>query len=315
MLNVNRLAVLHAVVGEGSVSAAAALLGYTPSAISQQIAVLEREAGTELLERVGRRVRPTPAGTLLAERATGILERVSEAEDALAALVDGRTGRLRVTSFESAGTGLVPIAIARTRERHPGVDLQLSFAEQGPALAALNDDRADVAIIIRDVARVAEPDPGPREQQGLEWHLLVLDPYFVAVPRAHRLAERREIALADLAEERLVNGDHEPDCPCYDAILDACSEAGFRARFAVEVSNYPTAQSLVAAGVGPALIPLLGLSPAVHEGIVVRPLVEPGMTRRIYAVTRSARSRDPLVATMLDSLSRAADELVVPALR
>src|SRR5947209_7128651 len=104
MLNVHRLAVLHAVVTEGSITAAAAELSYTPSAVSQHIASLERETGVPLLERVGRRVRPTPAGALLSAHAAEILERLAEAETALEALSDGRTGRIRVATFGSAGT-------------------------------------------------------------------------------------------------------------------------------------------------------------------------------------------------------------------
>src|SRR5579875_82244 len=201
MLNVHRLAVLHAVVSAGSVTGAAAELSYTPSAVSQHIAALERETGAALLERIGRRVRPTPAGALLAGYAAEILDRVAEAETALAALTDGRTGRIRLASFGSAGTGLVPPAVAGFRRAHPDVDLQLTLAEQPEALAALRDDHADLAVVILDLEESgAHTRPVP-VGGGLEWQHLLLDPYFVAMPSDHPLAARAHVTLAQLGAE------------------------------------------------------------------------------------------------------------------
>jgi DNA-binding transcriptional LysR family regulator len=312
MLNVHRLTVLHAVVTEGSITAAAAELNYTPSAVSQHVAALERETGTHLLERIGRRVRPTPAGALLAGYAGEIMSRVADAEAALGALTDGRTGRIRLASFGSAGTGLVPPAVARFRGRHPDVDLQLTLAEQPEALLALRDDQADLAVVILDLEESgAQPQAVP-SGKGLDWHPLLLDPYFAAVPSTHPLVELREVPLARLGEERLVSGDRNRTCPCSQMFLQACAAAGFRPRFVIDVDDYPTVQSLVAAGLGAAAIPLLGLSPAVHEGVTIRPLVRPSLTRRIFAVARSGRADDPLIAGMIDSLRIAADDLLIP---
>jgi DNA-binding transcriptional LysR family regulator len=312
MLNVHRLTVLHAVVTEGSITAAAAELNYTPSAVSQHIAALERETGTRLLERIGRRVRPTPAGALLAGYAGEILSRVADAEAALVALTDGRTGRIRLATFGSAGTGLVPPAVARFRGHHPDVDLQLTLAEQPDALSALREDQADLAVVILDLEESgAEPQPVPTDR-GLDWHPLLLDPYFVALPSWHPLTAQRQVALGRLGQERLVSGDGNRGCPCSQMFLQVCASAGFTPHFAIEVHDYPTVQSLVAAGLGVAAIPLLGLSPAVHDGVTVRPLVDPGLTRRIFAVSRSGRADDPLIEAMIDSLRTAADELLIP---
>jgi DNA-binding transcriptional LysR family regulator len=312
MLNVHRLTVLHAVVTEGSVTGAAAELNYTPSAISQHVAALERETGTRLLERVGRRVRPTPAGALLAGYAGEILSRVADAEAALGALTDGRTGRIRLASFGSAGTGLVPPAVAHFRRRHPEVDLQLTLAEQPEALSALRSDQADLVVVILDLEESgADPQPVPAGR-GLDWHPLLLDPYFAALPCEHPLAALPEVSLAQLGEERMVSGDGNRSCPCSQAFLQVCAAAGFRPQFAIEVGDYPTVQSLVAAGLGAAAIPLLGLSPAVHDGVTIRPLVNPSLTRRIFAVSRTGRTDDPLIAAMLQGLQTAADDLLVP---
>ncbi|MEA2212739.1 MAG: hypothetical protein QOF83_2687 [Solirubrobacteraceae bacterium] len=309
MLNVHRLTVLHAVVNEGSVTRAASVLSYTPSAISQHIAALERETGVRLLERFGRSVRPTPAGAMLARHAGEILDRVADAEAELAAMSDGRTGRLRLASFASASTGLVPPAVARFRADHPEVDMQLMLAELPDALAALKADRADIAVVILDLAASdAEPQPIPAES-WLEWHPLLVDPYFVALPAGHPLTERDQVDLVDLADERLVSGDRNRTCPCGEAFAEICSAAGFRPRFAIEVDDYPTVQSLVAAGIGAAAVPLLGLAPAVQDGVSVRPLVNPGLARRIYAVSRRGRLADPLVIGMLASLQAASAAL------
>src|SRR4051812_19474935 len=120
MLDVRRMQVLRAVVTSGSITAAAANLGYTPSAVSQQVAALERQAGIPLLERVGRGVRPTAAGALLTEHAAIIGRHVADAELAIADLRAGRTGRLAVRYFATAGDTLIPPALAALRREHPG---------------------------------------------------------------------------------------------------------------------------------------------------------------------------------------------------
>lgn len=312
MLNVSRLAVLHAVVATGSVTAAAAELSYTPSAVSQQIATLERETDAALLERVGRRVRPTPAGALLAERAGEILARVEDAEVELRALVAGRAGRLRLATFASAGTALVPPAVSHFKQAHPNVQFDLVLAEAPQALLALRDGDADLVVVLRDILCDGVVPSTPDEEAGLVWHELLIDPYFVILPAAHRLCSAQAVTLYELSTERLVSGDRRPGCPCSEAFLQVCAAAGFRPDFAIEVDDYPTVQSLVAAGVGLAVVPRLGLIPAIHDGIVVRQLAEPQLARRIYAVTRSSRRDDLLAQTMLTGLEQAAEELVIP---
>lgn len=129
MLDVRRMQVLRAVITSGSITAAARNLGYTPSAISQQLSALEREAGTELLERVGRGVRPTPAGSLLSEHAETLSTELARAEAALTELKEGRIGRITIRYFATAGASLVPPAIAAVRREHPGVRLDLKLVE------------------------------------------------------------------------------------------------------------------------------------------------------------------------------------------
>ncbi|MFE1928092.1 LysR family transcriptional regulator [Streptomyces asoensis] len=295
MIDVRRMQVLRAVVGNGSVTGAAAALGYTPSAVSQQIAALEKEAGAALLERVGRGVRPTAAGLLLTGYADTIGRQLAEAETALADLLAGRTGQLAVRYFATAGAGLVAPAVARLREAHPGVrvDLRLTADPQDPS-AEVREGRADLALLVGSAERRGD---------GVRLTRLLDDPYLAVLPRGHRLAGRRSVRLAELAEEPFV-GSEWPG-PCLDAQLDACAAAGFRPGFAVQSEDYMTAQGFVAAGLGVSLVPRLGLGSR-HPGVVVREVRDPVPVRVIQAVTRATAPAQPALDAFVDALKQAA---------
>ncbi|MEU1176366.1 LysR family transcriptional regulator [Streptomyces sp. NPDC005820] len=295
MLDVRRMQVLRAVVGSGSVTGAAGVLGYTPSAVSQQIAALEKEAGVELLERVGRGVRPTAAGLLLTEYAEAIGRQVAEAETALADLVAGRIGRLSVRYFATAGAGLVAPAVARLRERHPGVQVDLKLTtDPEDALADVREGRADLALVVRR--------EGARES-GVRVVRLLDDPYLAVLPRGHRLAGRRKLRLAELAEEAFV-GSEWPG-PCLDAQLDACAAVGFRPRFVVESEDYVTAQGFVAAGLGVSLVPRLGLGSR-HPGVVVCEVREPVPVRTLHTAVRDTAPPQPALDAFITALQETA---------
>ncbi|WP_327314586.1 LysR family transcriptional regulator [Streptomyces sp. NBC_01235] len=300
MIDVRRMQVLRAVVGSGSVTGAAGVLGYTPSAVSQQIAALEKEVGAELLERVGRGVRPTAAGLLLTEYADAIGRQVAEAEAALADLLAGRTGRLAVRYFATAGAGLVAPAVARLREAHPGVrvDLKLTVDSEDP-LAEVREGRADLALVVR----------GSGEARGVRVVRLLDDPYLAVLPRGHRLAGRRSVRLGELADEGFV-GSEWPG-PCLDAQLDACAAVGFRPRFVVESEDYVTAQGFVAAGLGVSLVPRLGLGSR-HPGVVVREVRDPAPVRVIHAVVRETAPAQPALDAFIDALRAAGGAGVAP---
>ncbi|MEV4231351.1 LysR family transcriptional regulator [Streptomyces bobili] len=292
MLDVRRMQVLLAVVDSGSVTGAAALLGYTPSAVSQQVAALEKEAGTALLERVGRGVRATAAGVLLARYADSIGRQVAEAETALADLVAGRTGRLAVRYFATAGSALVAPAVARLRAEHPGVRIDLRLADPDP-LSDVREGRADLALVVGS----------PGGFGGVRLLHLQDDPYFAVLPASHRLASRPYVEMTDLAEEVWV-GSEWPG-PCLDAQLAACEAAGFRPVFAVESEDYVTAQGFVAAGLGIALIPRLGLG-ARHPSVVVREVRQPVPVRGIYAAVRESAPEQPALSAFVAALREAA---------
>jgi DNA-binding transcriptional LysR family regulator len=295
MLDVRRMQVLRAVVTSGSVTAAAANLGYTPSAISQQVAALEKQAGVALLERVGRGVQPTAAGRLLTEHAAIIGRHVAEAETALADLRAGRTGRLAVRYFATAGAALVPPALARLRRDHPGVQVDLKLIDPEDPLPEVEQGRADLAIVVR---------PRERVREGIRLVHLLDDPYRAVLPRGHRLAAKRVLDLTDLADEPWVSGEW-PAGPCLEIMLDACAAAGFNPNFVVESEDYATAQGFVAAGLGISLIPRTGLGNR-HAAVAVRKIRKPEPIRAIYAAVREASLAQPAVRGLLDALRHAA---------
>ncbi len=153
MLDVRRMRVLREVAQRGSFSAAADALAYTQSAVSQQIAALEREAGTRLVERNARGVRLTDAGRALVVHADAILARLADAEAELEAIAGLRGGRLRLAAFPSAGATIMPEAIARFRARHPAVELTLEPADPEPALVKLRSGDADLVLDITGAFR------------------------------------------------------------------------------------------------------------------------------------------------------------------
>ena len=281
MLDVRRMRVLREVAARGSFSAAAEALSYTQSAVSQQIAALEREAGTRLVE-----------------HADVILARLADAESELEAIAGMRGGRLRLCSFASAGATIMPPAIARFRERHPAVELSLDLAEPDDGVAKLRSGEADIALTI-----VA---PGwPSYDAVDELHLLD-DPMYVALPASHPQARVPRLDLGDLAEEPWMLGSTST-CPDTAVFLRACQAAGFEPRMAFQSIDYLAIQGFVAAGVGVSFIPDLALV-TVRDDIVIRSLGPTPPIRRIMAATLEGSYCAPARQAMLDILAEVGRE-------
>jgi DNA-binding transcriptional LysR family regulator len=295
MLDVRRMRVLREVAVRGSFSAAAEALSFTQSAISQQIAALEREAGTTLVQRSARGVRLTDAGEAVVRHTEAIMARLAEAEAELEAIAGLRGGRLRMASFESAGSTLMPLAIAGFRELHPAVELSMSLAEPEDSVPLLRSGELDLAIVF-DSSGVAELD-------GVDRLHLLEDPMYLALPRDHPLAHRRRVRLEDLAGEAWVAG--AADCECNRLISHACALAGFQPRIAFQTDDYNAMQGFVAAGVGVSLIAELGLR-TVRDDIVVRDLGRETPVRQIYAATLADGYRAPATQAMLEILENVA---------
>nr|WP_042198867.1 LysR family transcriptional regulator [Kibdelosporangium sp. MJ126-NF4] len=299
MLDVRRMQLLRAVVTSGSVTSAAGNLGYTPSAISQQLAVLEKEAGVALLERVGRGVRATAAGRLLTEHAAIISKNLSDAECALRDLKEGKTGQLSIRYFSTAGVALVPPAMAQLRKDHPGVQIDLKLIDPEDPLPEVEEGRADVAIVV--FPRMNPP------RRGVQLIHLMHDPLRAVLPRGHRLAAKRYVDLADLAEEPWISTEQIPG-PCADLMMNACAAAGFTPNVAVESEDYSTSQGFVAAGLGVALIPRLGLDTP-HFGVVAKRVRRPEPTREIYAAIRETSAENLAVQAFLTALREVANRV------
>ena len=301
LLDLRRLEVLRHVAAHGSFSAAAFALRYTPSAVSQQMALLEQEAGVPLLERHSRGVRLTPAGTALlrhAEAAVGHMQAAREELDALAGL---RRGRLAMAAFGSAWSDLVPRAVAAFQRRHAEVELALSEADPRDGVAGVRTGELDLALVF-------EPNGAdPAHRSAVRVEPVADDPLVGVLPAGHRLARRPAIALADLAAERWAL----PTDACAAQVTDACATAGFTPDAAFASADYAAVQGFVAAGDAVALVPALAAARG-RADLVARPLAPPGPVRRIAVVRPAAGDRVPAAAAMVASLRTAAQSPTSP---
>jgi DNA-binding transcriptional LysR family regulator len=299
MLDVRRMRVLREVAQRGSFSAAADALAYTQSAVSQQIAALEREAGTRLVERNARGVRLTDAGRALVEHADAILARLADAEAELEAIAGLRGGRLRLAAFPSAGATIMPEAIARFRARHPAVELTLEPADPEPALVRLRSGDADLVLDITGSFR-------PPREDGIERVHLLDDPMYVALPQGHPLAHKRNLKLEELADESWILGT-TGSCPDASIFLHSCQLAGFEPHVTFNSDDYFAIQGFVAAGVGASFIPDLALI-SVRDDIVVRSLGPRPPARIIWAATLKDSFASPARVAMLEILAEVGTE-------
>jgi len=293
MLDVKRLRVLREVAARGSFSAAADALAYTQSAVSQQIAALEREAGTVLVDRNARGVRLTEAGRALVRHADVILARLADAEAELDAIAGVRGGRVRLVSFPTAGATIAPRAIGRFRERHPGVEVTLAPREPDEGLVCLKSGECDIALTVEaGFDRICD--------KAIDRHPLLDDPMYVCLPANHPAAGKARLRLKDLADEAWIMGV-TATCPDGQILQRACQGAGFEPRLAFQSDDYVAIQGFVAAGVGVCFIPDLALV-AVREDVVIRQLEGRAPVRHILAATLAGGFVSPAAAAMLDIL-------------
>jgi DNA-binding transcriptional LysR family regulator len=300
MLDVKRLRVLREVAAHGSFSAAAEALAYTQSAVSQQIATLEREAGTVLVDRNARGVKLTDAGEALVRHADAVLARLADAEAELEAIAGLRGGRLRLVAFPTAGATLAPRAIAQFRDRHPGVELTLLPGEPDEGIAALKSGDADIALLIETGFETCHDD-------AIERTPLMQDPMYVVLPAGHRLAARQRVRLEDLSEESWIVGSSTSSCPDSVILLRGCQSAGFEPRITFNSDDYLAIQGFVAAGMGVSLIPDLALL-ALRDDVVVRSLQGRPPVRHVLAATLAGGFCSPAKEAMLSILAEVGQE-------
>ncbi|MEV6120007.1 LysR family transcriptional regulator [Streptomyces sp. NPDC052077] len=292
MLDLQRLRALHAVSVHGSVGAAAAALGFTPSAVSQQIAKLERETRTVLLEREGRGVRLTDEAWRLARTARELLAIVERAETELEAGRGAPEGRLAVAAFPSAARGLMPGVLAELAARHPALDTRLT--EVDPHLSVDLVAKGAVDLVVAHGWDIA-PLPAPA---GVEQAWIGDDLCDLLVPEGHRFAGRGPVRREELAGERWIC--QPPGRVCHDWLVRTLREAGCEPFIVHRADENPTLVALVAAGLGIALIPRLGRGP-LPAGVVEVPL-DPMPQRHLYALWREGAARRPAIAETVRTL-------------
>ncbi|MGK5678608.1 LysR family transcriptional regulator [Actinoplanes sp. URMC 104] len=298
MLDVTRLRVLVAVARHGSVTAAAEALHYAQPSVSHHLARLEAETGSRLVQRVGRGIRLTEAGRLLADRAQEILGRLDSAEEELAAHAGLRAGRVRLAAFPSALGTFVPAAAAAFDADHPGVDLRFREAEPPEAVGLLRRGEVDVALIFAH-------DDGP-DLAGLRTEELFEDETYLIAPAGWD-GDR----LADHRERRWIGGCER----CRDELLRVCAAEGFTPDIRFTTDDYVAAQQLVARGLGVTTLPALAL--AAHRNEQVRAVPLPGRARRVLVAVAGEPPDPPATTALLAKLraSRPERPAAAPARR
>jgi DNA-binding transcriptional LysR family regulator len=296
MLNVDRLRALHAVAAHGSILAAAETLHVTTSAVSQQLAKLERETGQRLLEKQGRGVRLTDSGRLLVSHTQKVLGLLEQAEAELDAARDTVAGQLTIAAFATSMRGLAPAALAVLRGAHPQLTPVLRELEPSEALPLLVRRDLDLAVAQDwENAPLALPE-------GLSKAALMDDVADIALPSGHRLARSRTVRLDDLADEPWITWLE--GSICHDWLLHTLRRRGHEPRVAHTASEYATQLALVGAGLGAAVIPRLGRGTIPDGVVVVRS--EPTLRRHVYAVWRSDATRRTAIRAAVRAFEQAA---------
>jgi DNA-binding transcriptional LysR family regulator len=302
MLDLDRLRALSAVATYGSVSAAADVLHVTTSAVSQQVAKLERETGQKLLERNGRGVRLTDAASLLAAHAERILAMVEEAESDLEAQRGEVVGELALSAFPTAARGLVPAALRMLGRRHPR--LKVALREQEPHTTVPLAVRGEIDLgVVQDWFNVPLAIP-----EGLVKASLVDDVADVALPAGHPLATRSVIDLGELHGDSWIA--QSPGAICRDWLVHTLRSAGLEPRIVHTADEYATQLALVAVGLGSAIVPRLGRCD-VPDGVHIVP-VRPALTRHVYAIWRAEAARRPAIRAAVAALRASAPTLIEP---
>lgn len=298
MIDVRRLRVLRAVADHRTVTAAAAALYLTPSAVSQQLAALEQETGHRLVERGARGTRLTPAGEILLTHTNEVLAQLERAEAELADYSEGVAGTVTVAAF-ATGIGLVLApAIAELTRTAPGIRVRVQDAEGDASVPMVLDRLVDMAVAVEYRGAPGDDD------RRLTRLPLYSEPFDAVLPAGHRLAGREQVAVADLAEDTWI-GPY-PGNPCHDVVVLACEYAGFEPRLEHSSDDFHAVVALAGAGAGVALVPRSALRGTEPGRVVVRPVEGTAPTRRVFAAVRRGTEGHPLIRPVLDALAAAA---------
>lgn len=290
MIDTNRLRVFRAVVASGSVQAAAINLGFTSSAVSQQIAALQRETGLQLFEKSGRGISTTPTGRTLAAESDELMRELARLDGVLDDLREGRVGAIVIACIASAGERWMP-PIARSLQREfPDVQLTVD----------LNDHTGQQSLVRPDIDIRDEPIGDPTQVPGYTRYELTDDPYVTVFACNSSLAELDTVPLAALESERwVVDNAHDP--VGNRIVRDATRAAGFTPRSAAQTADHHASIAFAAAGIGVAVIPRLAVG-TLPADVCQRDISEPAPRRRIVAFVRDSVSGHPAIARTVELL-------------
>ncbi|GGX86697.1 LysR family transcriptional regulator [Streptomyces minutiscleroticus] len=298
MIEARRLHILRAVADHRTVTAAAAALHLTPSAVSQQLAALEQETGHRLVDRGARGVRLTPAGEILLGHTHAVLAQLERAEAELAAYGSGEAGTVTVAAFATGIAQVVAPAVTRLARTAPGIRMRVQDAEGDASLPMVLDRQVDVAVAVEYRGAPGADDP------RLTHVPLYAEPFDAVVPVGHRLAGHTEVPLAELAKDPWI-GPY-PGNPCHDVVVLACEHAGFQPLLEHSSDDFRAVVALACAGAGVALVPRSALRGTDTTGVVVRPVDGAAPTRRVFAAVRRGAEGHPLIRPVLQALREAA---------
>ncbi|GAA3098391.1 LysR family transcriptional regulator [Streptomyces rectiviolaceus] len=298
MIEARRLHILRAVADHRTVTAAAAALYLTPSAVSQQLTALEQETGHRLVERGARGVRLTPAGEILLSHTNAVLAQLERAEAELAAYSSGAAGTVTVASFATGIALVVGPALARLSSAAPGIRVRVQDAEGDASLPMVLDRQVDVAVAVEYRGAPGADDP------RLTRVPLYAEPFDAVLPKTHRLAAAERVPLAELAKDAWI-GPFAGN-PCHDVVILACEAAGFQPLLEHWSDDFRAVVALASAGAGVALVPRSALRGMDVSGVVIRPVEGVAPTRRVFAAVRCGAEEHPLIRPVLDALGEAA---------
>jgi DNA-binding transcriptional LysR family regulator len=286
MMDVRRLRLLLELSHRGTITAVADALAYTPSAVSQQLAALEREAGVPLLEHLGRKVALTPAGTILARYAESVVAVLEEASAALAATRDRLAGPLRIGAFPTAARTILPPALVTLGRDHPALELMVTELDPVAVPDALRTGALDVALTFAYDYVPAQPDP------ALDIEPLLAEAVYLAT------VDPARTSIGDWHDTPWIAGS--PGTLCHIMTVRACEASGFTPRIRHYADDFATVLALVAAGQGVSLIPRLGAT-NVPSGVVLTPMAFRRRTRVAY---RKGTRGHPVVSAFTDAIRR-----------
>jgi DNA-binding transcriptional LysR family regulator len=288
MIDVRRLRLLLELTRRGTITSVAEALAYTPSAVSQQLAALEREAGVPLLERTGRKVTLTAAGTVLARYAESVFAVLEEASAALAATRDSLTGPLRIGAFPTAARIILPPALVTLGREHPALELMVTELDPVDVPDALRTGALDVALTFVDDYVPAQPDPAVDSEPLLEETIYLAS------------ADPARTSIGDWRDAPWIAGS--PGTLCHTMVVRACQACGFTPRIRHHADDFATVLALVAAGQGVSLIPQFGVISAPSE-VTLAPLTS---RRRTSIAYRKGTRHHPAIAAFAEAIRQPA---------